>query len=177
MKTKTIGGRYTWDEARELEGDGWRLPTIFELITLQQEYEHGDDKYFWSASTYVGNPADAWNVLFYNGLDYAYYKIRYYYVRLVLGGKSFDHLTPVSREEVQAFKKDGTLPKWHPPINFKEMKRMIELTRAEALMILRHLSSIEGFLWTKERSSDVLEITDESIKLLTEKLEVEDGSK
>lgn len=47
---------------------------------------------------------------------------------------------------------------------------MIELTREEALTILKNLSIVEGFLWSVKESGSVMEIADYSVDLLTRKL-------
>jgi len=70
---------FTWEEAKAYAaslGDGWRLPTIKELLTLV-DYEKVNpacsvfpdcpaDR-FWSSSACAGITSDAWNVYFYNG--------------------------------------------------------------------------------------------------------------
>ena len=45
-----------------------------------------DASNFWSASSYVPNPTNAWNVNFNNGNDNANNKTNNNYVRLVRGG-------------------------------------------------------------------------------------------
>lgn len=47
---------------------------------------------------------------------------------------------------------------------------MIELTKDEALAILKELSLLEGYLFSVQNSGDVIESMDYSIDLLTEKL-------
>jgi hypothetical protein len=120
IETKLVGGQHTYDEALKLQDDGWRLPTIFELILIQKQAELGDDNRegaYWSSSTNANDSSNAWNVYFNNGNAYRNYKDNYRYVRLVRGGQDFDHLRSVSREEVEVFKKTGTLPSWHPPLD------------------------------------------------------------
>ena len=67
---------FTWQEAKDYAaslGDGWRLPTIQELLTLV-DYEKAmpacsafpdcPSEWFWSSSALSGNSAYAWNVYF-----------------------------------------------------------------------------------------------------------------
>ncbi len=70
---------FTWEEAKAYAaslGDGWRLPTIKELLTLV-DYEKVNpacsvfpdcpaDR-FWSSSAYAGYPTLAWGVNFDDG--------------------------------------------------------------------------------------------------------------
>lgn len=50
---------------------------------------------------------------------------------------------------------------------------MIELTREEALAILKELALLEGYIWTCEKSNSILETMDYSVELLTKKLSEE----
>ena len=84
---------FTWAEAKEYAaslGDGWRLPTIQELLTLVDYSKHKPAcsvfpdcpaDWFWSSSALSGNTALAWDVHF--GYGYAsnvdvsdYYRVR-----------------------------------------------------------------------------------------------------
>jgi hypothetical protein len=72
----------------------WRVPTIDELFTLIDHSTHGPSTFepfractlsndYWSSSTYVGYPQDAWTVNFYNGDVNAFNKSNFNYVRAV----------------------------------------------------------------------------------------------
>jgi len=78
----------------------WRLPNVKELssivdITLSPPNPAIDanfpatptDKYFWSSSPYVANPANAWSVYFVNGHVGLNSRSNSYYVRLVRAGQ------------------------------------------------------------------------------------------
>ena len=76
-------GEMTWHEAvafAAAKGDGWRLPSVPELVA-QFDYDKGGPKgsgwkreWYWSSSAYAGSTAGAWNVDFYNG-DTGYYDV------------------------------------------------------------------------------------------------------
>lgn len=67
---------FTWQEAHDYAaslGDGWRLPTIKELLTLVDYEKHEPacsvfpdcpSEWFWSSSAYAGNTPGAWIVYF-----------------------------------------------------------------------------------------------------------------
>ena len=89
-------GEMSWYEAIGLElTDGWRVPTIKELLTLISYENHNPalrkkflkfacpSLFYWSASPYAGNSDDAWGVGFYYGYSYHYGKYKSKYVRLV----------------------------------------------------------------------------------------------
>ena len=92
----TTPGVFTWLKAIEYcegLGDGWRLPTIEELISIV-DYNRFDPaidpifecklSYYWSSTTNAGNPSNAWVVYFYDGSLYYGNKSFYgYYVRAV----------------------------------------------------------------------------------------------
>jgi hypothetical protein len=70
-----VGESMGWGEAKELEKDGWRLPTVQELVGLW-EYETGNPrkkfedmamKNFWSSASTVFNVHNAWYVNFADG--------------------------------------------------------------------------------------------------------------
>ncbi len=76
----------------------WRLPSRRELHTLvylggtsptidSSYFPNTQTSLFWSASSYVSNPTDAWIVDFPYGFDYANDKTSDGYVRLVRGGQ------------------------------------------------------------------------------------------
>jgi hypothetical protein len=70
---------FTWGEAKAYAaslGDGWRLPTVRELLSLVDYETHNPacsvfpdcpSEWFWSSSPVSGNTAYAWRVNFYNG--------------------------------------------------------------------------------------------------------------
>jgi len=51
-----------------------------------------------------------------------------------------------------------------------EREERIELTRDEALTILKHLSILEGYLMSVPNSSHVIDIVDFSVNLLTSRI-------
>ena len=79
----------------------WRLPSLRELLTLVladgsspaidptyfPNFPNTQTSFFWSASSHVASPADAWLVSFFGGLDAAISKSGDGYVRLVRGGQ------------------------------------------------------------------------------------------
>jgi hypothetical protein len=73
----------SWDEAKELEKNGWRLPTRAELVDAYDNQIEGFlSDYYWSSSTYTQNTGTAWYVGFsYGFVDFSN-KTYYYYVRL-----------------------------------------------------------------------------------------------
>ena len=92
--------RMTWEKARDYAkslGDGWRLPTVQELVSIV-DYKRLDPAidldlfprtpslYFWSSSSYAGNPDAAWNVAFNNGHVVQDTKVNANYVRCVRTG-------------------------------------------------------------------------------------------
>jgi len=74
--------KFTWKEATDYAaslGDGWRLPTIKELLTLVDYEKCGPAcsvfpdcpcDWFWSSSPVSGNTTVAWYVSFYHGGAY-----------------------------------------------------------------------------------------------------------
>ena len=85
-----------WNDAMkyaESLGEGWRLPSLKELMTLW-DYEAGksivpiNPSPYWSSSTYASYPHYAWYVNFNKG--YVSYDDKYgynFYVRCVRGGQ------------------------------------------------------------------------------------------
>jgi hypothetical protein len=76
----------------------WRLPSREELRSIAHygasnpaidtaAFPNTNSSNYWSASTFVPDPAGAWSVFFGNGNDYAYTKPNDDYVRLVRGGQ------------------------------------------------------------------------------------------
>lgn len=75
-------GPMSWQEAMDYAeslGNGWRLPTYHELVSLVnvEKYNPASDFpdmsscSFWSSSSYASNDGSAWYVSFYNGnVDY-----------------------------------------------------------------------------------------------------------
>ena len=72
-------GEMTWHEAVAFavaKGDGWRLPTVPELVA-QFDYDKGEPKgegwkrdWYWSSSPLSGATTYAWRLDFYNGIAY-----------------------------------------------------------------------------------------------------------
>ena len=92
------GDKISWEESLKYAGklDGWRLPTVKELITLV-DYRKYDiciktkklscvSSSYWSSATHAGNASRAWYVGFYSGNVGSYYKTNSNYVRCVRGG-------------------------------------------------------------------------------------------
>jgi hypothetical protein len=73
-----------WDDAKELEKDGWRLPTRGELCDAYDNKVKGFyPEYYWSSSIYDQNTNNAWFVNFHYGYVSYNYKTTYSYcVRL-----------------------------------------------------------------------------------------------
>jgi hypothetical protein len=120
IETKRVEGDFTYDEALDQQDDGWRLPTIFELILIQRQAgltSDNNEGWYWSSSPGADGSNGAWLVHFGNGADGRSNKNRYKYVRLVRGGQDFDYLRYVNEEEVWAFRESRTLPSWHPPLD------------------------------------------------------------
>lgn len=73
----------SWDEAKVLEVDGWRLPTKAELCSaFHSKVEGFQSVSYWSSSTYSQAIISAWVVYFYNGFADYDSKTGSYYVRL-----------------------------------------------------------------------------------------------
>jgi len=81
----------TWDQAKKLEVDKWRLPTITELVSLfdystgkpKPLFDHMKNKAFWTCYTIIGYPDNAWDVNFYFGFVYFFSKKMRKSVRLI----------------------------------------------------------------------------------------------
>jgi len=89
----------TWQQAIDWcagLGDGWRLPTVQELVGIV-DYTRSDPAvikpladstasgYYWSSTPDAGTPYTAWFVDFYFGYVYNGGKTSHYYVRAVRG--------------------------------------------------------------------------------------------
>ena len=73
---------YTWEEANKYAkslGEGWRVPTIQELLTLVdyeridpacKEFPTTSSERFWSSTLFSYNQDCAWSVHFYGGDTY-----------------------------------------------------------------------------------------------------------
>jgi len=91
----------TWEEAHEYAkslGEGWRLPTAFELkcmFDMKSEkpvIDGFEGKYYWSSTTYTYRYS-ARCVDLTNGSDYVDFKISSGYVRCLRGKQKFENLT------------------------------------------------------------------------------------
>jgi hypothetical protein len=91
-KERPEPGSFTWNEAKELETEGWRLPTIEELmgIVTKKQHKEGFSKLpnmvpaaFWSSSPYASNSNAAWIVGFGYGGDDPGRKSNNFAVRMV----------------------------------------------------------------------------------------------
>ena len=82
---------FTWEEAKAYAaslGDGWRLPTVKELIERFDYAEIKDDEWCWAVLPGDTRP---WNVNVYNGHSFYTYMVSWpYHVRCVrsVGGES-----------------------------------------------------------------------------------------
>jgi hypothetical protein len=86
---------FTWQEAKDYAaslGDGWRLPTIAELLTLVNftrvrpacsVFADCPSAFFWSSSPGIDRPNAAWGVGFSYGYTSSYDVGNDYRVRLV----------------------------------------------------------------------------------------------
>lgn len=86
--SKPLPGYYTWQEARDMGSEGWRLPTITELKNLWSEakeikYVFEDTSICWSSSPVANLSYGAWLLYFSNGYDDFYSRSSCYHVRLV----------------------------------------------------------------------------------------------
>ena len=96
------GNKMNWEEATEyakdlnLNGKGWRLPTIKELFTLIDYTKHETciktkklscvSSGYWSSTAHAYNTSNAWVVHFGHGYVGSGSKTNNYYVRCVRGG-------------------------------------------------------------------------------------------
>jgi len=89
-------GPMAWNDAVDFcdgLGNGWRLPTIEELMSLidfskvdpATELPECRSSHYWSGSPYAYNTAYAWGVYFDDGAVYGDNKTGRYYVRAVRG--------------------------------------------------------------------------------------------
>ena len=86
---------FTWEQAKEYAaslGDGWRLPTTKELLTLVDYEKHNPacsvfpdchSDWFWASSAYAGYAAYVWAVNFYCGSTSSFGVSATYRVRCV----------------------------------------------------------------------------------------------
>ena len=87
-----------WEEAMEYAktlGEGWRVPSIKELLTLvdyekfspaiKDDINFMDSSFYWSSTTYAYRSHNAWSVYFYDGYVHHGNKTNSFYVRCVRG--------------------------------------------------------------------------------------------
>jgi hypothetical protein len=80
---KTELNKMSWDNAKKLEKDGWRLPTRAELVdAFDNKVEGFKLEFYWSSNTYEQSTNNSWNVDFNYGNVYGSTKASNYYVRL-----------------------------------------------------------------------------------------------
>lgn len=93
QKDANAEGCMSWQDAMDSIPEGWRLPTVKELITLldynnfnpalpsDHPFTNVQSYYYWSSTTYAYNTVNAWIVNMWNGYVYYDYKgYDYYYV-------------------------------------------------------------------------------------------------
>ncbi|WP_367270347.1 DUF1566 domain-containing protein [Sulfurovum sp.] len=99
----SIGSTLTWESAithceeLSLDGGGWRLPTVNELVSLVDDsraspaidpvFQNTASGNYWSSTTYARTTYHAWYVYFSDGRQDVYYKYANYYVRCVRVGQ------------------------------------------------------------------------------------------
>ena len=67
--------KLNWYKTMDLQKDGWLVPTKKQLEQTYEDKVPGFEKtWFWSSSSHVGNPEDAWYVNFYSGYVHSDYK-------------------------------------------------------------------------------------------------------
>jgi hypothetical protein len=91
LEWSLIQGPLEWEELKDLENYGWRLPTLVELVSLFN-YKIGfpirgfndmKDITFWTSESYANDTSYAWSIHFSNGAIYYNSKSLLYYVRYV----------------------------------------------------------------------------------------------
>lgn len=109
MNAKTIGSlewqsdvpaeTFTWAEAHDYAnslGDGWRLPTRAELLTLVDDtrsspacsiFPDCPSKWFWTSTPWAGSSSYAWFVQFGDGYAYGSGVNDDYHIRCVRAAK------------------------------------------------------------------------------------------
>gem|GEM_PF-2389778 len=80
-----------------LNGGGWRLPTVKELLyivdngkfnpNIDSQFQNTISYYYWSSTSYASSPYRAWRVFFGNGSTYGNFKNSSLYVRCVRAGQ------------------------------------------------------------------------------------------
>uniref|UniRef100_A0A6M3J6T1 Lcl C-terminal domain-containing protein n=1 Tax=viral metagenome TaxID=1070528 RepID=A0A6M3J6T1_9ZZZZ len=144
-------GPMTWHKAMkyaEKLGEGWRLPTIEELVTLV-DYNRTDPAssfpemptyFFWSSSSVAGSASDAWYVHFSrHGHVNNYVKTDANYVRCVRGGSKDAAEQREQERHSRAMREPGhverircavafeALKAWLPKMTSADYTRQIEL--------------------------------------------------
>jgi Protein of unknown function (DUF1566)/Repeat of unknown function (DUF5648) len=99
----------------------WRLPNKKELESIvescgwspainQTLFPAAPALYFWSASSYVPDPSNAWFVNFNVGYTSNYFKTYNFNVRLVRGGQSFDSFDTTVKQVVVEYRDTADFP-------------------------------------------------------------------
>jgi hypothetical protein len=90
--------KYCEDNVTLGDFDDWRLPNINELTSLVDEtysdnnwffpaFKSTITSYYWSSTTFASVSSSAWNVFFYDGLQYYNTKTYSFFVRCVRAGQ------------------------------------------------------------------------------------------
>jgi len=97
IKTANWADAATYCTSLNLDGPGWRLPSIEELVSITDKsrtnpsidptFQNVTSNLYWSSTTYAFLSGYAWGVNFYYGGDGLGAKTSSFYVRCVRGGQ------------------------------------------------------------------------------------------
>ena len=117
IEWSTDQNNLTFTDALDLEQEGWRLPSVFELLNAAQQVHHDFElDLYWSSSPTTEGGSLIWCLNFSNLEFRHYFENNLRKVRLIRGGEPFYHDIAVKWEELDQFKQYGTLPDWHAPV-------------------------------------------------------------